>query len=186
MSQPSLKSATMTPTSPSSDVTTEDADHVVIPAKTLLTGAAGTFGAGILGAIAYTKRKQSRHWKQDSAVTTTTKTHHPLSPGTAATTPSTQLPPKMTAAEYAVAKKEASLFAFKTLGYGTLLAFTGAGLLAYTVSWWLDVHSFKEFSSKLQTIVPQKTSKLRRMLGGKRFEMTVEEEKELEKLNVED
>ncbi|KAI9485202.1 MAG: hypothetical protein EXX96DRAFT_1214 [Benjaminiella poitrasii] len=100
------------------------------PATTgLLTGAAGAFGAGLLGAIWYTKRKQQKE-KAITAAATPTSTVVTAAPA-----------PKMTPAEYAVAKKEASLFAFKTLGYGTLLAFTGAGLIATAVGYWLDVRN---------------------------------------------
>jgi hypothetical protein len=62
-------------------------------------------------------------------------------------TPPKYIPPKMTPAEQAIAKKEASLFAFKTLSYGTLLAFGGAGLLATAVGWWLEVRNVNSNSN---------------------------------------
>jgi hypothetical protein len=104
------------------------------PTAALLTGAAGAFGAGLLGAIWYTKRKQTKRMEQEilqGNVPTAPKVY----------TPPKYIPPKMTPAEQIIAKKEASLYAFKTLGYGTLLAFSGAGLLAVTVGWALDVRN---------------------------------------------
>lgn len=105
------------------------------PTAALLTAAGGAFGAGLLGAIWYTKRKQTQRMQQEIAqgvVPTAPTPHH---------SPQPYIPPKMTPAEYAIAKKDASLYAFKTLGYGTLLAFGGAGLLATAVGWWLDVRN---------------------------------------------
>jgi hypothetical protein len=104
------------------------------PTAALLTAAGGAFGAGLLGAIWYTRRKQNQRMQQEIAqgVVPTAPTPH---------TPQPYIPPKMTPAEYAIAKKDASLYAFKTLGYGTLLAFGGAGLLATAVGWWLDVRN---------------------------------------------
>ncbi|KAI7899394.1 uncharacterized protein BX663DRAFT_489281 [Cokeromyces recurvatus] len=129
----------------------------------LLTGASGAFGAGLLGAIWYTKRKQQTQTEEIKVAT----------------------PKMMTPAEYAVAKRDATLFAFKTLGYGTLLAFTGAGLLAITVGYCLDVHNFKEFSDRLKVIIPRHTARLRQWAGGSKFEMTAEEQKELDQINLE-
>lgn len=105
------------------------------PTAALLTAAGGAFGAGLLGAIWYTKRKQNQRMQQEIAqgvMPTAPTPHH---------SPQPYIPPKMTPAEYAIAKKDASLYAFKTLGYGTLLAFGGAGLLATAVGWWLDVRN---------------------------------------------
>jgi hypothetical protein len=116
--------------------TTTTAPQSPPPTTALLTGAAGAFGAGLLGAIWYTKRKQTQRMQQEiaeGAVPTAPQPH---------TVPK-YIPPKMTPAEQAIAKKEASLFAFKTLSYGTLLAFGGAGLLATAVGWWLDVRNVK-------------------------------------------
>ncbi|KAI8333282.1 hypothetical protein EDC96DRAFT_451197 [Choanephora cucurbitarum] len=101
------------------------------PTAALLTGAAGAFGAGLLGAIWHTKRKQNQRLQQELAEGIVHTPH----------IPSEYRPPKMTPAEYAVARQEASLFAFKTLGYGTLLAFSGAGLLALGIGYWLDVRN---------------------------------------------
>ncbi|KAF7722900.1 hypothetical protein EC973_002620 [Apophysomyces ossiformis] len=162
--------------------------------RSLLLGSAGAFGAGLLGAIWYTKRKQAREMTAEATTTTAAAESLPRSasskPAQAGpvVTPksSTYRPPKMTAAEYAVAKRDATFFAFKTLGYGTLLAFGGAGLLATTVGWWLDVRNFKEFSDKLQVIVPRQTSRLRQLLGGKEFVMREDEQKELDSLELED
>lgn len=109
----------------------------------LLIGAASAFGAGLLGAIYYTKRKQAK----EANLPPQQHTPPPTQPSTAAaaaaaaTTNSIPLPPKMTPEEYAVAKREARFFAFKTLGYGTLLALTGAGVLATAVGYWLDVRN---------------------------------------------
>lgn len=109
----------------------------------LLIGAASAFGAGLLGAIYYTKRKQAK----EANLPPQQHTPPPTQPSTAAaaaaaaTTNSIPLPPKMTPEEYAVAKREARLFALKTLGYGTLLALTGAGVLATAVGYWLDVRN---------------------------------------------
>ncbi|EPB85134.1 hypothetical protein HMPREF1544_08106 [Mucor circinelloides 1006PhL] len=150
------------------------------PTAALLTAAGGAFGAGLLGAIWYTKRKQNQRMQQEIAqgvMPTAPTPHH---------SPQPYIPPKMTPAEYAIAKKDASLYAFKTLGYGTLLAFGGAGLLATAVGWWLDVRNFKEFSDKLKIIVPKQTSRLRQMLGGKSLEMTQEEQEELDSIALED
>ncbi|KAG0170727.1 hypothetical protein DFQ28_001650 [Apophysomyces sp. BC1034] len=156
----------------------------------LLVGSAGAFGAGLLGAIWYTKRKQAREMAREMAeaeLLPKPSTPTPAQAGPVVSVKShTFVPPKMTPAEYAVAKREASLYAFKTLGYGTLLAFGGAGLLATAVGWWLDVRNFKEFSDKLQVIVPRQTSRLRQFLGGKEFKMREEEEKELDAIELED
>lgn len=109
----------------------------------LLIGAASAFGAGLLGAIYYTKRKQAK----EANLPPQQPTPPPTQPSTAAaaaaaaTTNSIPLPPKMTPEEYAVAKREARFFALKTLGYGTLLALTGAGVLATAVGYWLDVRN---------------------------------------------
>lgn len=109
----------------------------------LLIGAASAFGAGLLGAIYYTKRKQAK----EANLPPQQHTPPPTQPSTAAaaaaaaTTNSIPLPPKMTPEEYAVAKREARFFALKTLGYGTLLALTGAGVLATAVGYWLDVRN---------------------------------------------
>lgn len=111
--------------------------------RALLIGAASAFGAGLLGAIYYTKRKQAK----EANLPPQQPTPPPTQPSTAAaaaaaaTTNSIPLPPKMTPEEYAVAKREARFFAFKTLGYGTLLALTGAGVLATAVGYWLDVRN---------------------------------------------
>ncbi|CEP19400.1 hypothetical protein [Parasitella parasitica] len=150
------------------------------PTTALLTAAGGAFGAGLLGAIWYTRRKQNQRMQQEivqGVVPTAPTPQH---------TPQSYIQPKMTPAEYAIAKKDASLFAFKTLGYGTLLAFGGAGILAIAVGFWLDVKNFKEFSDKLKIIVPKQTSKLRQMLGGKSLEITQEEQEELDHIDFED
>lgn len=111
--------------------------------RALLIGAASAFGAGLLGAIYYTKRKQAK----EANLPPQQHTPPPTQPSTAAaaaaaaTTNSIPLPPKMTPEEYAVAKREARFFALKTLGYGTLLALTGAGVLATAVGYWLDVRN---------------------------------------------
>ncbi|CAO3622203.1 unnamed protein product [Cunninghamella echinulata] len=152
--------------------------------KTLLVGFAGAFTAGVFGAIWYTKRKQAKQVIDDlqpSAVEIITKN----TPQTQQQTichnlPNQYKPPPMTAAEYELSKKQARFFALKTLSYGTLLAFSGAGVLATIVGYWLDVRNFQEFSDKLHVIIPERTSKLRRYLGGKDFKMTEIEEQELE------
>ncbi|KAG1047446.1 hypothetical protein G6F46_010547 [Rhizopus delemar] len=141
------------------------------PIIPLLTSAAGAFGAGLLGAIWHTKRKQNQRIEAEIKEGVQHIPHQ-------------FTPPKLTPAELAVARNEARFFALKTLGLGTLLAFTGAGLLATTVGWWLDVRNFKEFSDKLQIIVPRQTSRLRNMLGGKKFEVTEQEKSELNTLEI--
>ncbi|CAO3646982.1 unnamed protein product [Cunninghamella blakesleeana] len=155
-----------------------------LSAKTLLVGSAGAFVGGVFGAIWYTKRKQAKQsveelLQQQRPVETINKNIqqqqticHNL--------PNEYKPPTMTAAEYELSKKHARFFAFKTLGYGTLLAFSGAGVLAAIVGYWLDVRNFQEFSDKLHVIIPERTSRLRRYLGGKDFKMTDAEEQELE------
>ena len=141
-----------------------NAEPEKIETRGLLLSAAGAFGAGLMGAIWHTKRKQSKEAAAEAAVaaaklgqntaTATVNTTTPLQtlPTSASTTvlqsskpinppiPEYQ-PPKMTPEQYAVSKKEARFFAFKALGYGTLLALTGAGILAAGVGWWLDVRS---------------------------------------------
>lgn len=119
------------------------------PTVALLTGAAGAFGAGLMGAIWYTKRKQNKRMELEIL-----EGNVPTAPPkqAAAAAPAAYIPPKMTPAEYAVAKKEASLYAFKTLGYGTLLAFTGAGLLATAVGYWLDVRNVSPLSISLHSL----------------------------------
>jgi hypothetical protein len=104
------------------------------PTAALLTGAAGAFGAGLLGAIWYTKRKQNKRMQLEIL-----EGNVPL-PASQVKIPQ-YIPPKMTPAEYAKAKKDASFFAIKTLGYGTLLAFSGAGIFALGIGYWLDVRN---------------------------------------------
>ncbi|KAG2217010.1 hypothetical protein INT45_003083 [Circinella minor] len=163
-----------------------------IETRGLLLSAAGAFGAGLMGAIWHTKRKQSKEIAAEAAAmatttnvnttTTTTTTTTPLQsspsitsvPHSNTTIPEYQ-PPKMTPEQFAVSKKEARFFAFKALGYGTLLALTGAGILATGIGWWLDVRNFKEFSDKLKEVVPRHTSRLRTYLGGKELVMKAEE-----------
>jgi hypothetical protein len=113
----------------------KEAENSPPPVTALLTGAAGAFGAGLLGAIWYTKRKQNKRMELEVL-----EGNVPTAPAVQSKIPQ-YTPPKMTPAEYAVAKKEASLYAFKTLGYGTLLAFTGAGLLALSIGYCLDVRN---------------------------------------------
>ncbi|KAI8329805.1 hypothetical protein BC941DRAFT_384163 [Chlamydoabsidia padenii] len=135
-------------------------------------GATGAFVTGVFGAIWYTKRKQTKYQQQDA---------HLLQQQQCLTSQK-YTPPPMTPEEYALAKKNARFFALKSLTYGTLLALTGAGVLAISVGYWLDVRNFKEFSDKLHSIVPQHTARLRRALGGKDLTMTQEEEDELEEM----
>ena len=140
-----------------------NAEAEKIETRGLLLGAAGAFGAGLMGAIWHTKRKQSKEAAAEAAVaaaklgqntaTATVNTSTPLqtSPTSSATVPQSSKPinppipeyqpPKMTPEQYAVSKKEARFFAFKALGYGTLLALTGAGVLATGIGWWLDVRN---------------------------------------------
>ncbi|KAI9281063.1 hypothetical protein BY458DRAFT_487072 [Sporodiniella umbellata] len=149
-----------------SNQTDPTSQPLIIP---LLTSAAGAFGAGLMGAIWHTKRKQNQRLEKE------------LKEGIQHV-PHKFAPPQLTPEQLAIAKKDAKFFALKTLGYGTLLAFTGAGVLAVSIGWWLDVRNFREFSDKLQVIVPRQTSRLRQMLGGKKFEMTKQEEDELDNL----
>ncbi|KAI8373002.1 uncharacterized protein BYT42DRAFT_501030 [Radiomyces spectabilis] len=108
-----------------------------IPTKTLLTTAVGVFGASFMGAIWYTKRKQSREMAQAMAEATAAESV----PNSNA---ASWKPPKMSPAEYAAAKRDATFFAFKTLGYGTLLAFGSFGLMATAVGYWLDVRNVSD------------------------------------------
>ncbi|CAO3690043.1 unnamed protein product [Rhizopus stolonifer] len=135
----------------------------------LLASASGAFGAGLLGSIWYTKKKQNQRIETERKEGIR---HLPLR----------TRPRKLTPAEYAVVQREARFFAFKTLGLGTLLTLTGMA----TVSWWFDVHSFKDVSGQLKVIVPRKTSQLREILGAKKFEMTEEEELEWNSLDIEE
>ncbi|KAI8141800.1 hypothetical protein BJV82DRAFT_670318 [Fennellomyces sp. T-0311] len=151
-----------------------------IETRGLLLGAAGAFGAGLMGAIWHTKRKQAKEIAAEvaAAAANTPPLATPLatpSPTIPSSTIPAYQPPKMTPEEYAIAKKDARFFAIKTLGYGTLLALGGAGILATAVGWYLDVRNFKEFSDKLQEIVPRQTRKLRGYLGGKELVMNPEE-----------
>ncbi|CAO3591324.1 unnamed protein product [Absidia cylindrospora] len=95
--------------------------------------------------------------------------------------PQQQLP-KMSPTEYELAKRKARFFALKSLGYGTLLTLAGAGVAATAIGYWLDVRNFQEFSDKLHKIIPQRTARLRRYLGGEDLEMTTAEEEEMEDL----
>ncbi|KAI9497740.1 hypothetical protein BDB00DRAFT_784656 [Zychaea mexicana] len=170
-----------------------------IETRGLLLSAAGAFGAGLMGAIWHTKRKQAKEAAAEAkaavataATAKTTTTNTTLNTTTTTASPAATLsipqspksnipeytPPKMTPAEYAVAKQEARFFAFKALGYGSLLALGGAGILAVGIGYWLDVSNFKDFSDRLKVIVPRQTSKLRALLGGKEFVMKPEEEEE--------
>ncbi|KAI9272933.1 hypothetical protein BDA99DRAFT_569196 [Phascolomyces articulosus] len=166
-----------------------------IETRGLLLGAAGAFGAGLMGAIWHTKRKQAKEAASEAAAaaklgtTTPVNTSIPTSSTPVTSVPpsstlqnSTSIPeykpPKMTPEQYAVAKKDARFFAFKALGYGTLLALGGASVLAVGVGYWLDVRNFKEFSDKLKEIVPRQTSRLRAFLGGKELVMRPEEQEE--------
>ncbi|KAI8059496.1 hypothetical protein BC940DRAFT_313569 [Gongronella butleri] len=142
--------------------------------RSLLFGSAGAFASGLAGAIWYTKRRQAKHDTLVSEVLEHNQKHHGTN-----TIPDYQAP-KMTPEELEIAKKQARFFAVKTLGLGTLLAFTGAGVLAVGVGYWLDVRNFQEFSDKLHVIIPERTSKLRRWLGGKELAITKQEEKELD------
>lgn len=118
------------------------AEPTPIEFRGLLFGAAGAFGAGLVGAIMYTKRKTAREQKQleialkAAAENKSSPPLHPLAPS-----PPPYEPPKMTPAEFAKSKRDATFFAVKTLSYGTLLAFGGAGLLAVTIGWYLDVRN---------------------------------------------
>ncbi|KAI7850028.1 hypothetical protein BDC45DRAFT_539569 [Circinella umbellata] len=162
-----------------------------IETRGLLLSAAGAFGAGLMGAIWHTKRKQSKELAAEAAMAATTtnvNTTTPLHSSPSITsvphahTPIPEYqPPKMTPEQFAVSKKEARFFAFKALGYGTLLALTGAGILATGIGWWLDVRNFKEFSDKLKEVVPRHTSRLRTYLGGKELVIKPEELEEWDK-----
>lgn len=95
-------------------------------AQSLMIGAAGAFTTGVFGAIWYTKRKQAKY-----------PHHEPIQQHQ----PAAYTPPKMTPAELELAKKDARFFALKSLTYGTLLAWAGAGVLAVGVGYWLDVRN---------------------------------------------
>ncbi|KAL0096916.1 hypothetical protein J3Q64DRAFT_1828002 [Phycomyces blakesleeanus] len=179
----------------SSSVPTKEAPKPV-ETRILLMSAMGAFGAGLMGAIWHTKRKQARDIAIEEAaeITQPPRTQQagpairkPMPPRHIAHAPvAAYKPPTMTAAEYAIAKQDAGVFAFKTLAYGTLLAWGTAGVLALSVGYFLEVRNFKEFSDKLQIIVPRQTSRLRKALGGTSFEMREEETQELDALVLED
>ncbi|KAI7890920.1 uncharacterized protein EV154DRAFT_235368 [Mucor mucedo] len=118
--------STMSPSPPVKDAPLQP------PTTALMAGSAGAFGAGLLGAIWYTQRKQNKRMATEILEGTVPTNKY---------TPPKYIPPVMTPAEKIIAKKEASLFAFKTLGYGTLLAWGTAGLLAVSVGWYLDVRN---------------------------------------------
>ncbi|KAI7862692.1 hypothetical protein BDF14DRAFT_1852363 [Spinellus fusiger] len=165
--------------------------------RVLVLSSLSAFGAGIAGAVWHTKRKQKKEalleatlaqnersratWQADAARKRAVPLQHIYTPATPAYTP-----PKMTPAEYTMAKKEANFFAFKILAYGTMLAWGSAGVLALGVGYWLEVRSFKEFSDKLQVIVPRQTSRLRKALGGSAFVMKEEEQQEIDAIVIED
>ncbi|CAO3599570.1 unnamed protein product [Absidia cylindrospora] len=163
-------------------------------AKPLLIGAASAFGVGLFGAIWHTKRKQAKYEQQEAVLLQQQQQQQQSAP-TGSSSPhkspsltqpkgvhQTYVPPSMSPAEFEMAKKDARFFAIKSLGYGTLLALTGAGVLATVVGYCLDVRNFREFSDKLHVIIPQRTARLRRFLGGKELEMTKAEEEELDAL----
>lgn len=114
-------------------------EPITPPTTALLAGAAGAFGAGLLGAIWHTRRKQNRRMAREIL-----EGNVPTEPRNIYTPPK-YIPPVMTPAEKIIAKQEASLFAFKSLGYGTLLAFSGAGVLAVVVGYSLDVRSVSRY-----------------------------------------
>ncbi|CDH54870.1 predicted protein [Lichtheimia corymbifera JMRC:FSU:9682] len=160
-----------------------------IETRGLLAGAAAAFVAGLGGAVWHTKRKQAKEAASTSMNNNIAT--HPY-PSLQQSTVSSQLQPQpaanqqpipssMTPEEYAVSKRQARFFAFKALGYGTLLALTGAGALSLAVGWWLDVSNFKEFSDRLHEIVPVQTRRLRRMLGGSEFVLKPGEKEELDR-----
>ncbi|KAL1915551.1 uncharacterized protein VTP21DRAFT_6675 [Calcarisporiella thermophila] len=51
--------------------------------------------------------------------------------------------------------------AFKALGLGTLLCFSGAGIVVAALSWYLDVNNAQEFSDRLGHIIFNRTGNLR-------------------------
>ncbi|CDS10523.1 hypothetical protein LRAMOSA03198 [Lichtheimia ramosa] len=170
--------------------TTTQSEPNKLETRGLLAGAATAFVAGLGGAIWHTKRKQAKETASVSTNNTVTTNPSPsvqqstvasqLEP--AATVTQQQRPPSMTPEEYAVSKRQARFFAFKALGYGTLLALSGAGVLSLAVGWWLDVRNFKEFSDRLHEIVPVQTRRLRRMLGGSEFVLKPGEKEELDRV----
>ncbi|KAI9270828.1 hypothetical protein BY458DRAFT_586627 [Sporodiniella umbellata] len=135
----------------------------------LLTGVAGVFGAGLLGAIVHTQKSQTKRIQREHREGIR---HLPLR----------SRPKKLTPAEYAIVQREARVFGLKALGFSVLLTWTGLS----AVSWWFDVHSFQEATDRLKIMVPKQTSRLREVLGGKKFEMTLEEELELNSLDFEE
>lgn len=121
-------------------------DSKKMETRALLVAAASAFGAGLLGAVYYTKRKQAKEAASlPPSEHTTPPPPQPLpqqqQPSAKGSHISSVAPPKMTPEEYMIAKREARFFALKTLGYGTLLALTGAGVLATAVGYWLDVRN---------------------------------------------
>ncbi|ORX58086.1 hypothetical protein DM01DRAFT_1333758 [Hesseltinella vesiculosa] len=106
--------------------------------RALLFGSAGAFGSGLAGAIWYTKRRQAKHDTLVKQVIEQNQAKHGTN-----TIPDYQAP-KMTPEELEVAKKQARFFAVKTLGLGTLLALSGAGMLAVGVGYWLEVRNVSQ------------------------------------------
>lgn len=138
--------------------TTTQSEPNKLETRGLLAGAATAFVAGLGGAIWYTKRKQAKETASVSTNNTVTTNPSPsvqqqstvasqLEP--AATVTQQQRPPSMTPEEYAVSKRQARFFAFKALGYGTLLALSGAGVLSLAVGWWLDVRNVSIFTRSI-------------------------------------
>ncbi|OZJ04206.1 hypothetical protein BZG36_02970 [Bifiguratus adelaidae] len=118
------------------------------PTAPLFAGAAIAFGSGIAGAIWYSKRKYAKEKLLEAS-------KPQYIPSTAPKFP------QMTPAEYAQSRIDARFFALRALGYGTLLAWGSAAVIAVGVGYALDVRNMKELSEKLSAIIPKRTSYIR-------------------------
>ncbi|KAK9696156.1 hypothetical protein K7432_012610 [Basidiobolus ranarum] len=74
------------------------------------------------------------------------------------------------------AMKDARLFALKTLGLGTMLCLSGAGMLVAGVSTYTGARNLKEFSDFMKENIPGKVRGLRQAILRNEKEIPVEEE----------
>ncbi|RUS17274.1 hypothetical protein BC937DRAFT_90176 [Endogone sp. FLAS-F59071] len=117
-----------------------------ISQTTLLTISAVTFLGSLGGSVWYVLRKDAKQAAALAAEAPISAEAYMVQHITPTTTPS----------EMRKASINARLFALKTLGLGTALAVGTAGIMAVAVGWWLDVHNFRELSTKFSDIIPRK------------------------------